>query len=446
MEKLDPSSKESVHAGGGAGVSTRLHRIRGIPSHAYGAHHMDAAKNLYSSENHGGNVPLAVAENRLLAAEMTDKLNSVTDYPPYVLTYTNSRGLPVALETFSLFLKRRVFGLPEEQTVWPRHLTISAGCVALLYQLSYLLFEPSDSLLIPTPYYPAFDRDFLTLGEVASVEVFKDPGSVTFGLTEESLNAAYESSLQKGKFPKGLLLTNPCNPTGTVYTREELLLAVAWCRTHHMHMLCDEVYALSVYGEHPFESIVSVLDNDLGDDVHVMWSMSKDFGCSGVRLGVLYSQNELLNDGLSATNDAFMSSNICQYAVSRILADDEFVNNYLTLLKSRLRGSHDALMVALQSIKTVRAPQGLSLAMDATAGIFVFVDLRSLLSEQTFTAERVLNQALLARGVVLTPGGDCHAALPGYFRLCFAWVELECLLEGVRRIGEYARDVGLLLD
>jgi aspartate/methionine/tyrosine aminotransferase len=429
-----------------AGVSSRLHRIRAIPGHAYGGAHMALAKNLFTAANPSGNVPMAVAENRLLNKEMIDRLNAINHYPPYILCYTDSRGLPAVRMTVAEFLRERVFRLSPETPVHASNLTISDGCVALLYQLSYLLFEPTDSLLIPSPYYPAFDRDFLTIGEVVSIEVFKNPGYVSFGLSEESLQAAYDLSVSTGKRPKGLLLTNPCNPTGTMYTPEELLTAVRFCRSHGMHLLCDEVYGLSVHdSSREFHSVVSVLNNELGNDVHVMWSMSKDFGCSGIRLGILYSQNDELNAGVAALNDTFMCSNICQFAVSTILSDREFIDSYIRTLRSRLHDSHSALVAALADIKTTGAPDGIQLAMPACAGIFVFVDLRSLLKEPTPEAEHALFRSFIERGIVMTPGLDCHAAVPGYFRLCFAWVEKDCLLEGIRRIKEYAREIGVLL-
>ena len=80
---------------------------------------------------------------------------------------------------------------------------------------------------------------------------------------------------------KALLLTNPNDPFGVIYSSNVILAAVAWARRRRMHILVDEIYALSIhsvsYG--PFESILRIVNNHLEEDVHFFWGLSKDFGC-----------------------------------------------------------------------------------------------------------------------------------------------------------------------
>jgi aspartate/methionine/tyrosine aminotransferase len=105
----------------------------------------------------------------------------------------------------------------------------------------------------------------------------------------DTLEDAYASSLEKGRRPRGLLLTNPHNPLGTVYAQSSLEIAIRWTKAKQMHLICDEIYALSVFDpkpKNPFLSIVNLMENQLGDYVHVLWGLSKDFGASGLRLGV----------------------------------------------------------------------------------------------------------------------------------------------------------------
>lgn len=63
----------------------------------------------------------------------------------------------------------------------------------------------------------------------------------------------------------------------------------------------DEIYALSTHKkqDHGFESVISVLENKLGNDVYMLWALSKDFGSSGFRVGTIYSQNEKFMEALS---------------------------------------------------------------------------------------------------------------------------------------------------
>lgn len=133
-----------------------------------------------------------------------------------------------------------------------------------------------------------------------------------------------------GHPPRALLLSNPVNPTGITYDAGQLLLAVSWCRKNSLHLIMDEIYALSNFdSSRPFLSVSRVLDNDLGDDIHIIWSLSKDFGASGLRLGVLYSQNQRLVRAASILNDFFQVSNLIQYAACKLLSDRYFLSTYL---------------------------------------------------------------------------------------------------------------------
>lgn len=102
-----------------------------------------------------------------------------------------------------------------------------------------------------------------------------------------------EHTIQQTTLPvKALLLTNPHNPLGQCYTRELLEACLVFCQRHNIHFISDEVYALSTFSavdgiSTPFTSALSLDIAAIATDpsrVHVIWSMSKDFGCNGLRL------------------------------------------------------------------------------------------------------------------------------------------------------------------
>lgn len=405
---------------------------------------VQALGNQYSTKNEQGAIPLAVAENKLMIDVFLQKINSFSLFSPDALCYTSGSGMPKFRQILAEFLACQVFGFPSfdesKRIVSSENIIVSAGCCALLHQLSLILFEANDSVLIPTPYYPAFDHDFWDLGDVYVGEVNTEDGSVSSVLTQKALDAAYAKANIARRRPKALLLSHPNNPLGTVYSRDELLLAVAWCREKGLHLICDEVYALSVFdGSTTFESIVQVLDNDLGDDIHVLWSLSKDFGGSGLRVGVLYSQNTTFIKAMGSCNDSFTASNLTQELASSILQDTEFTTEYILENSRRLAASHDIVESGLRQIGIPIIP--------SVAGVFVFANLRSLLREDTFDAEDILNRELISMGIVATPGRACHCPQPGYFRICFAWVPPSSLEEAIRRLGWYASNfVGPRVD
>lgn len=138
-----------------------------------------------------------------------------------------------------------------------------------------------------------------------------------------------------------ILLTNPGNPFGIVYSRAEIAGAIDLARTHNLHIIIDEIYANSTHvlphmtseteadtdraSGSEFVSAVDVVADHVaalregGADaeastyaedcdrlVHVLWGMSKDFGANGLRIGVIHSKNEGVQTAMS--NLGYMTS------------------------------------------------------------------------------------------------------------------------------------------
>ncbi len=248
--------------------------------------------------------------------------------------------------------------------------------------------------------------------------------------TDWDLRFTFLFSLQQGLNPKFLLITNPHNPLGIIYSSATMLNAVTWARKRRLHTIVDEIYALSIHQKngHGFESIIKILDNKLGSDVHFVWSVSKDFGASGLRFGVVYSQNQTFLDALANLNVFSGVSNPMQMVVSELLTDDDFVDRYLE--ESRVRLCH-SYWICIQKLEEMVLP-----FVPAVAGLFVYVDFSSLLPEKTMEWERRLSQLFIDHArLVLTPGESQRERMPGMFRLCYAWVTPEVLEIGMERLS-----------
>jgi 1-aminocyclopropane-1-carboxylate synthase len=401
--------------------------------------------NCYSDTNINGGMPLAIAENNLMKEELTDKINSIRQYSPGILNYTESSGLPKLKDAIANFFSKRIFRLNfESSQVSPSQLILGAGCTAILHELSLLLLDRDDSVLIPVPYYPAFQVDFCSLTDAVIVEVRSLDGSMLTQLSIEILEDAFNRSLASNHTPKALVLTNPHNPLGIVYSRESILLACGWCRERKIHLICDEVYALSVFDDkssertnsgndsivgaiEPFVSAAKLLNNELGDYVHIVWSFSKDFGASGLRLGVLYSQNSELITAMTNLNNVATVSNLFQECACFILEDEEYLNYYITKNRRLLYESYLVITQGLHSL-------GIAY-VEAVGGIFVFADFSKFMDENSLEGEAKLSRLLCDEyKIVLTPGSACHCPFPGYFRICYAWVTISSLRETIRRL------------
>jgi 1-aminocyclopropane-1-carboxylate synthase len=165
----------------------------------------------------------------------------------------------------------------------------------------------------------------------------------------------------------------------------------------------------------------------------MVWAASKDFGCSGVRYGVLYTQNELLLSALQAAATFTCVSGPVQYLVSELLTDDTFVSNFLDESRDRLVNSY--------SICTRKLDEMVLPFIPAEAGMFIYVDFSSILPSKTFAWEQKLSELMYQARVILTPGECQHDATPGMFRICYAWVSPQALEVAMERLSRLVAKV-----
>ena len=234
---------------------------------------LDACNNRYDKDNNPqGTLPLAVAENNLMQEDILARVNGFHTFTREVTNYGVTTGLLEVRESVASFLGNYVFQVGST-VINPDHLVLAGGVTALLNMLSLTLFDRQDGVLVPVPFYSNFVNDFRYIGDVFVVKVYGErPQDITSAWTMHTLDVAFEEAMKEGHKPKALLLTNPRNPLGTVYTEENLRIAIEWTKNRAIHLIVDEIYALSVFeeGKH-FKSVVKLLDNNLDTHVHVLW-------------------------------------------------------------------------------------------------------------------------------------------------------------------------------
>jgi 1-aminocyclopropane-1-carboxylate synthase len=302
-------------------------------------------------------------------------------------------------------------------------IAVLAGAGSVLEGLFHALGDPGDGVLVPTPSYAGFWPDLETRDELAIVPVHTASAD-GFRLTTAALDRAMTTA---GRPVRSLLFTSPDNPLGRVYSAAEVDEVLRWGEAAGIHVVVDEIYALSVFGSTPFTSCAS-LRSSLGDRIHVVWAFSKDFAASGLRCGVLVSENEAVLAAVDALAEWACCSGDTQFLLGEMIADDAWVGAYLAGMRARLGGAYRAVAAALEAERIPFVP--------AEAGFFLLVDLRRFMGEPTWDAERALWRRLLDEiNVNLTPGAACRIAEPGFMRLCFGSVPSDTAVHAVRRIG-----------
>ena len=119
----------------------------------------------------------------------------------------------------------------------PAHMVVSSGCSAVLDNLFYCLGDAGGSVLIPSPYYPAFDNDLEAkcLLRPVPVPLAGLDGSASGESIAAQLDAAAAAAEEAGAPVCALLVTNPNNPLGTVYPPAVVEAMVRWCLANCVH-------------------------------------------------------------------------------------------------------------------------------------------------------------------------------------------------------------------
>jgi aspartate/methionine/tyrosine aminotransferase len=373
--------------------------------------------------NPDGYIGLCEAENRLVADIVADRLDSMPKVPPTVLAYDTMTGTQRFREQLSAFMGRTFLGREFE----PGQISVLAGAGSVLDFLFHALGDPGEGVLVPTPSYAGFWMDLeLRAGlDIVPVHRSSDDGYL---VTPDLLDAAIAEA---GRPIKALLFTSPDNPLATVASREEIQQVLAWAEERDLHVVFDEIYALSVFGERSFTSCAELLPS-LGERIHIVWAFSKDFGASGLRCGVLVSENPAVNAAVDALAYWACCSGHTQYLLGEMISDEAWVDSYIDTMREMLRVAHVRLAAALDTGGIRHLP--------AEAGVFVLLDLRRHLAESTWEAERALWLEMLEQARVnLTPGAACHCGEPGFFRLCYAAQPTEIVERAVQRIARSLR-------
>jgi len=190
----------------------------------------------------------------------------------------------------------------------PAQIVVSNGAKHAIWNAFLTVVEPGDEVLCPVPYWVTFPELVrLTGGD----PVFVSPKRGSMKIGPEELTRAIT------KRSKLLVLNSPNNPSGAVYSREELEAIGEVVRRHQLYVLSDEIYEQLVFGEARHVSIAS-LHPDLHDRTIVIGGVSKTWAMTGWRIGFAAAPADLAEgmerlQGQSTSNAAAVS----QYAALR---------------------------------------------------------------------------------------------------------------------------------
>ncbi|MGK7910914.1 MAG: pyridoxal phosphate-dependent aminotransferase [Synechococcus sp.] len=191
----------------------------------------------------------------------------------------------------------------------PEQIVISNGGKQTLFNLAMAMLEPGDEVILPAPFWLSYP-EMVTLAGATSVKVSTSESS-RFKLSPEQLKAAITPKT------KLLVLTSPSNPTGAVYSREELEALAEIIVANDIYVVSDEIYEKLIYDGGHHVSIGS-----LGPDIFARTILSsgfaKAYAMTGWRIGYLAGPLELMKAVSSIQGHS--TSNVCSFAQYGALA------------------------------------------------------------------------------------------------------------------------------
>ncbi len=334
--------------------------------------------------------------------------------------YTPVPGLPE--------LRRAIAGYLESVASAPidwEGVVVGSGAKQALFNAAFALFGPGDEVLVASPYWTSYPQ-IVSLAGAESVFV-AGPPEKNFLLTPEHLDASYTERT------KGLVLCSPCNPTGAVYSLEELEAVAEWAKDRRVTLIADEIYREIYFGDDRSRapSVLELPSDALGRFV-LIDGASKSFAMTGWRIGFSYSDVE------TATKLAALQSHTTSNAAtpSQMAALSAFSD------PERARGAAQEMVVAFRrrrdrvtALLRDSLPQVRFIEPSGTFYFFLQVEelFRSGISGSTDFCSWLLEQT----GVAMVPGaafGDDRFA-----RISFATSD-ELLDEALHRFAGAVND------
>ncbi len=301
-------------------------------------------------------------------------------------------------------------------TYTPTQVIANNGAKHSLFNLFQATIQDGDEVIIPAPYWVTYPELVKYSGGIV-VEVPTDDSN-GFKITPDQLKAAITDKT------KMLILTTPSNPTGAIYSREDLLAIGEVLKGTDIMIASDEMYEKLVYdGE--FTSVASVSDDMFKRTVTIN-GLSKSVAMTGWRFGYMASPDDAL---IKATKklQSQSTSNINSITQKAAIPGlDGSADEDIEMMRKAFQSRRDEAAVLFNEI------DGLSVTSPAGA-FYLFVNIKEISNDSLTFCKRLLEE----KGVALVPGVAFGSE--GYFRFSFA-TSIENIREGIERIANFVKN------
>lgn len=329
--------------------------------------------------------------------------------------YTPAGGVPALKEAVAAKTAR-----DSGYEVSASQVLITNGGKQALYNAFAALLDPGDEVLLPAPYWTTYPESIqLAGGKTVVVDTDESTGYLA---SVEQLEAARTPKT------KVLVFVSPSNPTGAVYSPEQVLAIGKWADENGLWVVTDEIYEHLIYGDAEFSSIPTLVPS-IADRCIVVNGVAKTYAMTGWRVGWLIGPNDIVKAATNLQSHATSNvANVSQMAALAAVTGDLAAVDEMKLAFDRRRKTIVSMLNDIPGV-TCPEPQGAFYVYPSVKGV-----LGKQLRGQTPQSSAELAALILDEAEVAVVPGEAFGT-NGYVRLSYALSD-DDLAEGVSRIAK----------
>ena len=302
----------------------------------------------------------------------------------------------------------------------PAEIVVSNGSKQAIFNACFVLFGPGDEVLVPTPSWTSY-YEIVSLSRATARPVFGDPAR-GFKVDADDLERASTART------RGIMLNSPCNPTGAIYSRDEMVAILDLAARRGWWVLSDEIYVRIAYDEVAPGALDIVSDRER---LIVIDGVAKAYAMTGWRIGWSIAPRPVARMMAALqSHTTFNPAAVSQHAALAALTNTPEAEREIACMVEEFRRRRDA---ALELLEREGGPP----ALRPDGAFYLYLD-ASAAEAGGDAGTRLATHLLDAHGVAVVPGAAFLT--PDWVRVSYA-APYEQVLEGIRRVSAAYREL-----
>ncbi len=303
----------------------------------------------------------------------------------------------------------------------PSQIVVSTGAKQSLANAFLAILNPDDEVIVPNPYWVSYP-ELIRLADGKPVFVEEDEAS-SYKFNKENLEKAVTEKT------KAIILNSPNNPTGTIYTKEELIEIAEFAKKYDLIIVSDEMYEKLIYDGKKHISIASI-SSDAYERTIVINGLSKSYAMTGWRLGYCGATEKLAK--LMTNVQSHMTSNVCsitQYAAIEALNGPQDKVNEMILEFEKRRNYMEKTLEEINGLSIIKPEGAFYIMINIDKCLGKEIDGEIIKDSMDFSAKLLEHEK-----VAVIPGKAF--GLDNYVRVSYA-TSMELIEKGLERINKF---------